>query len=402
MNLKQVYMLATLRDEGALPQTTLCDMMRLTQNTVVTWLNELEDAGYVNRLRDPEDRRKHNVALTPKGEAALERAESELRRLEDEALSALTADERTQLRRLLAKALEARRASRIGCASAPVAACHHSSSPHARSRSIMRPRRLVVASAILFAGVVRADVWDMRAVVGNDAMNGIVSRPDDNGFTNDLSFAIHRRLGPLAFGGSILDRMITSTGPMRRCDLLEMFATVTWFLDDLLPIELRVGPTVVGDLGGLWVQSHWHRLTGTGPRDPRDTPAIYMNEFRAAGVAGLRTEAGYGRRIRAYGSLDGQVALGGTGVTFAEGVGGLRASYRLGPVELGILGEIALGRYSVDDPELAMPGAYRPGWQVDKRVGVGVGVYRYRLAFEYHTNETSSGEAFSEIVFEVR
>ncbi|HUS33044.1 MAG TPA: MarR family transcriptional regulator [Kofleriaceae bacterium] len=107
MNLKQVTMLANLRDKGELPQTTLCDMMKLTQNTVVTWLNELEDAGYVARIRDPEDRRKHNVALTDKGAGALERAETELRRMEDEALSGLTADERTQLRKLMAKALEA-------------------------------------------------------------------------------------------------------------------------------------------------------------------------------------------------------------------------------------------------------------------------------------------------------
>src|ERR1041385_7508475 len=106
MNLKQVSMLAALRDQGELPQTTLCDMMRLTQNTVVTWLNELEDAGYVARIRDPEDRRKHNVALTEKGSSALERAETELRRLEDEVLSGLSADERTQLRRLLAKAVD--------------------------------------------------------------------------------------------------------------------------------------------------------------------------------------------------------------------------------------------------------------------------------------------------------
>ena len=107
MNLKQVAMLAALRDQGELPQTFLCDMMKTTQNTVVTWLNELEDAGYVSRIRDPEDRRKHNVALTEKGSAALERAETELRRLEDEALAGLTADERTQLRKLLAKALDA-------------------------------------------------------------------------------------------------------------------------------------------------------------------------------------------------------------------------------------------------------------------------------------------------------
>ncbi|HUJ62775.1 MAG TPA: MarR family transcriptional regulator [Kofleriaceae bacterium] len=107
MNLKQVAMLAALRDQGELPQTMLCDMMRTTQNTVVTWLNELEDAGYVSRIRDPDDRRKHNVALTEKGTAALERAETELRRLEDEALAGLTADERAQLRKLLAKALDA-------------------------------------------------------------------------------------------------------------------------------------------------------------------------------------------------------------------------------------------------------------------------------------------------------
>jgi len=107
MNLKQVHMLAALRDQGELPQTTLCDMMRTTQNTVVTWLNELETEGYVSRIRDPDDRRKHNVALTEKGATALERAEGELRRLEDEMLSGLNADERTQLRRLLTKALDA-------------------------------------------------------------------------------------------------------------------------------------------------------------------------------------------------------------------------------------------------------------------------------------------------------
>jgi DNA-binding MarR family transcriptional regulator len=99
-------MLVALRDQGELPQTSLCDMMGTTQNTVVTWLNELEDRGLVARLRDPEDRRKHNVTITEAGVVALERAETELRRLEDEVLAGLSTDERAQLRRLLAKALE--------------------------------------------------------------------------------------------------------------------------------------------------------------------------------------------------------------------------------------------------------------------------------------------------------
>lgn len=107
MNLKQVSMLAALRHQGALPQTDLTGMMKTTQNTVVAWLNELEELGYVARVRDPDDRRKHNVAITETGITALDRADEQLRKLEDEALTGLSADERGQLRRLLAKALDA-------------------------------------------------------------------------------------------------------------------------------------------------------------------------------------------------------------------------------------------------------------------------------------------------------
>jgi DNA-binding MarR family transcriptional regulator len=107
MNLKQVSMLAALRHQGALPQTDLTGMMKTTQNTVVAWLNELEELGYIARVRDPDDRRKHNVAITEPGIAALDRADEHLRKLEDEALTGLSADERGQLRRLLAKALDA-------------------------------------------------------------------------------------------------------------------------------------------------------------------------------------------------------------------------------------------------------------------------------------------------------
>lgn len=106
MTLKQLATLASLRDRGELPQQLLCDVLRTSQNTVVMWLNELEEAGFLSRMRDVEDRRKHNVAITASGLAALERAELEMRRLEDEAIARLTADERAQLRKLVAKALD--------------------------------------------------------------------------------------------------------------------------------------------------------------------------------------------------------------------------------------------------------------------------------------------------------
>jgi len=106
MTLKQLATLASLRERGELPQQMLCDVLRTSQNTVVMWLNELEEAGFIVRVRDVDDRRKHNVAITAAGTAALERAELEMRRLEDEVLAGLTAEERAQLRTLLAKALQ--------------------------------------------------------------------------------------------------------------------------------------------------------------------------------------------------------------------------------------------------------------------------------------------------------
>ena len=111
MTLKQLATLASLRDRGELPQQMLCDVLRTSQNTVVMWLNELEEAGFISRVRDADDRRKHNVAITPAGTAALERAELEMRRIEDEARAGRTADERAQLRKLVAKALQEAAAS---------------------------------------------------------------------------------------------------------------------------------------------------------------------------------------------------------------------------------------------------------------------------------------------------
>lgn len=107
MTSKQLAVLALLRDTGDLPQQSLCGAMQLSQNTVVAWLNELEAMGLIERVRDADDRRKHNVHITELGRSALDDGESALRRIEDEVLSSLSDQERTQLRNLLAKALEA-------------------------------------------------------------------------------------------------------------------------------------------------------------------------------------------------------------------------------------------------------------------------------------------------------
>jgi len=105
MRLKQLIALDHLREETCLQQG-LGQMLMLDPNNCVLLLNDLDEDGYIERRRDPSDRRRHLVEITPAGRRALEDAERKLESLEDEVLGALTADERVRLHDLLAKALE--------------------------------------------------------------------------------------------------------------------------------------------------------------------------------------------------------------------------------------------------------------------------------------------------------
>jgi DNA-binding MarR family transcriptional regulator len=84
----------------------LCKALSLDANNCVLLLNDLEALHYVERRRDPIDRRRHLVELTPKGRVALERAELAQSSIEDEILGALSLEERSVLQGLLSRALE--------------------------------------------------------------------------------------------------------------------------------------------------------------------------------------------------------------------------------------------------------------------------------------------------------
>jgi len=105
MRLKQLIALDHLREETCLQQG-LGQMLMLDPNNCVLLLNDLDEDGYIERRRDPADRRRHLVEITPAGRRALEEAERKLESLEDEVLGALTADERVRLHDLLEKALD--------------------------------------------------------------------------------------------------------------------------------------------------------------------------------------------------------------------------------------------------------------------------------------------------------
>ncbi len=103
--LRHLIALSFLRDHAACPQQELADAFCMDANNVVLLLNELEDAGYASRERDPHDRRRHVVQLSPAGSAALGRAEKALETVEDDVLAALDAEERRVLWGLLTRAL---------------------------------------------------------------------------------------------------------------------------------------------------------------------------------------------------------------------------------------------------------------------------------------------------------
>jgi DNA-binding MarR family transcriptional regulator len=104
--LKEIAVLAYLRDYDEVTQQALVDGLCIDTNYCVLLLNDLESADLVERRRDPSDRRRHLVTMTVEGRNALQRAEAAQQTLEDEILGALNEQERAKLSHLLRKAID--------------------------------------------------------------------------------------------------------------------------------------------------------------------------------------------------------------------------------------------------------------------------------------------------------
>jgi DNA-binding MarR family transcriptional regulator len=105
MKLRQLMLLSYLHGGAPALQQQVCEALWLDPNNCVLLLNELEDLGYVERRRDPADRRRHMVDLTDDGRAALERAERAQESIGEEMFAALNDEERATLRSLLGRAV---------------------------------------------------------------------------------------------------------------------------------------------------------------------------------------------------------------------------------------------------------------------------------------------------------
>ena len=243
--------------------------------------------------------------------------------------------------------------------------------------------------------------WLTYAAFRNDVFTELEPPIDDQGFTHDNVFTLRRREGAYTFGGGFVQRWLTSREDRRRWDLVELFATAerAWLLALEVPHSLvtavRAGPVLGGNFGGQYLQNGWHAISGTGPTVEQGLANDYPADRTLGVMAGARARASIGGRVQAYGFVDGQLALGGTGETSMQAaLGGSAASKYVGAHV-----EVALARYHVGDSYLALPGGYRTGFQFEWRVGVDVHWSRFRIGYEYRANESGSGEPMGLVEF---
>ena len=99
----QAGILRAIAAEPGRSQQALSRQLKLLPSRVVAFVDELENRGYLERRRNPDDRRLHALYLTPSGKRLMQKLSHAAREHEREVTAALNDRERGELRDLLAR-----------------------------------------------------------------------------------------------------------------------------------------------------------------------------------------------------------------------------------------------------------------------------------------------------------
>jgi DNA-binding MarR family transcriptional regulator len=93
--------LAILAEGARETQGTIAGVLGVDPSRLVALLDSLEERGLILRQRDPHDRRRHVVSITPAGKRELGKIRTLIRTIQDEYFSTLSDDEQKTFHKLL-------------------------------------------------------------------------------------------------------------------------------------------------------------------------------------------------------------------------------------------------------------------------------------------------------------
>jgi DNA-binding MarR family transcriptional regulator len=97
-----------LAESGPLIQKDAAARLGIDSGDMVAYVDDLLAAGSVDKQRDPADRRRQILEITPAGKRLLAKAERDLDAATEQTFGALSAEERGQLYELLVRVLAQR------------------------------------------------------------------------------------------------------------------------------------------------------------------------------------------------------------------------------------------------------------------------------------------------------
>lgn len=106
INARQYGVLIKTNEKPNLSQKEIADELKIDRTTMVDFIDHLESLQYVNRIKNPKDRRSYCIQITNKGQEVLENCWGLLTQSEMKILSSLTKEEQLFFKTCLLKILK--------------------------------------------------------------------------------------------------------------------------------------------------------------------------------------------------------------------------------------------------------------------------------------------------------